>query len=143
MKATIEFNGIMPFVGKNESGQITCFDTSTEHGGSGQYATPMEILLQAAGACSMFDVVSILKKKRKQPGQLKVFVDGVRAEEHPKVYTSVHLRYELYSPDASQEDLDRAVDLSMEKYCSVSATLKQGGCKVTWETTIVKTESAK
>lgn len=131
----------MPFVGKNENGQVTFFDTSTEHGGSGQYATPMEIVLQAAGACSMFDIVSILKKKRKDPGQLKVYVDGARAEEHPKVYTSVHLRYELHSQDASKEDLDRAVELSMEKYCSVSAILKKSGCKVTWETMVVKTET--
>lgn len=141
MKATIEFNGTMPFVGKNEKGQITHFDTSVEHGGSDQYATPMEIVLQAAGACSMFDVVSILRKKRKDPGQLKVSVDGARAEEHPKIYTSVHLKYELHSPDATKEDLDRAVELSMEKYCSVSAILKKSGCKVTWETMIVKTEA--
>lgn len=140
MKATVEFNGAMPFVGKNEKGQVTRFDTSTDHGGTGEYATPMEILLQSVGACSMFDVVSILKKKRKQPDELKVFIDAERAEEHPKVYTSIHLRFELHSPDALPEDLNRAVELSMEKYCSASAILKRSGCKVTWETTIVKTE---
>ncbi|ACF14958.1 OsmC family protein [Chloroherpeton thalassium ATCC 35110] len=136
MKAAIEYNGQMPFIGISERGHVTYYDTSEKHGGTGKHATPMDVLLEAVGACSVFDVVGILTKKRKTITKLNIEIDSVRADEYPKVFTSIHLRYKMQSPDVSQDDLEKAVQLSMDKYCSVSATLKKSGCKVTWETEI-------
>jgi len=138
MKAAVEYNGQMPFVGISERGHTTYYDTSEKHGGTGKHATPMDVLLEAVGACSVFDIVGILTKKRKTVSKLKIAIDSTRAETHPKVFTTIHLRYMMHSPDVSKDDLEKAVQLSMDKYCSVSATLKNSGCKVTWETEIFK-----
>ncbi len=132
MKASISYSGKMPFVGKSERGHITYFDTSPKHGGTGQHATPMDVLLEAVGACSVFDIVGILSKKRKTIEALDIDIDSQRAEDFPKVFTKIQLNYVLKSPNASQDDLEKAIDLSMTKYCSVSATLKRSGCDVTW-----------
>ncbi|MCS6988405.1 MAG: OsmC family protein [Chloroherpetonaceae bacterium] len=136
MKATVVYDGKYPMRGYNERGNETRFEPSPDHGGSGNIATPMEIFLQSAAACSMVDVISILEKKRKRIADLKIFIESERANEHPKVFTKVKFRYELTSPDAELADLEHSVQLSMEKYCSVSATLKRSGCEVTYESAI-------
>jgi putative redox protein len=133
MNATVTYNGAYPMRGTNELGNETLFEPSPEHGGSGKIATPMEIFLQSAAACSMVDVIDILAKKRKHITDLKIFVESERATDHPKVFTKVKLRYELTSPDAELADLERCVELSVGKYCSVSNTLKNSGCEVVTE----------
>lgn len=142
MKATVIYDGKYPMRGYNERGNETLFEPSPDHGGSGNIATPMEIFLQSAAACSMVDVISILEKKRKRVTDLKIFVESERAEEHPKIFTKVKFRYELTSPDAELADLERSVELSMEKYCSVSGTLKKSGCEVTYESVVKRPEPA-
>ena len=127
----------MRIIGSNKKNQETVFDTVAEAGGTDTAATPMEIMLQAMASCSIMDTVSILRKKRRQIGGLNVFVEGTRAEEHPKVFTKVHLIYELKSPDAEMKDLERAVELSQEKYCSASAMFRLSGCQVTTECRLV------
>ncbi|HET7153190.1 MAG TPA: OsmC family protein [Candidatus Kapabacteria bacterium] len=92
--------------------------------------SPMEFLLMALGGCTMMDVVSILQKMRKTIVSFTVELDAKRAEEHPKVFTSATLVYNLVSPDVTDIELRRAVDLSQEKYCSVSAMFKIGGAKL-------------
>lgn len=139
MNATVVYDGTYPMRGYNERGNETLFEPSPDHGGSGNVATPMEIFLQSAAACSMVDVISILQKKRKHIANLKIFIESERSNEHPKVFTKVKFRYELVSPDAELADLERSVELSMEKYCSVSATLKRSGCEVKYES-VVKRE---
>ncbi|MDX2128472.1 MAG: OsmC family protein [Chloroherpetonaceae bacterium] len=136
MKATVSFNGKYPMRGVNESGNETLFEPAPDHGGSGNIATPMEIFLQAAAACSMVDVISIIEKKRKHITDLKIESEAERSEEHPKVFTKIKLRYILTSPDAELADLERAVELSMTKYCSVSGTLKKAGCEVSYESEV-------
>jgi len=88
----------------------------------------MEAVLEALAACSMMDVIGILKKKRKTVVALTASVGADRAESHPKVFTSITISYLLESPDSSLADLEKAVSLSLGTYCSVSAMLKQGGC---------------
>jgi len=142
MKATVSYEGKYPIRGQNERGNETLFDPSPDHSGSGTVATPMEIFLQSAAACSMIDVISILEKKRKHITDLKIFVESERADEHPKVFTKVKFRYELTSPDAEPADLEHAVGLSMEKYCSVSATLKRSGCDMQYESVVKRSMPA-
>lgn len=137
MKVTLRLGGNMRITGVNRKNHETIFDTAPEVGGTDTAATPMEIMLEAMASCSIMDTVSILRKKRKQIDGLEVFVEGTRAEEHPKVFTKVHLIYELKSPDAEMKDLERAVELSQEKYCSASAMFKRSGCEVTTECRLV------
>lgn len=129
MKASIDWKGGMLLEGKNAEGMSTYFDTHHE---SQQYATPMEIMLQAMGSCSVMDVIAILEKKRKTITALQVDIDSERASEHPKVFTAVRLHYTLISPDAQIKDLERSVELSQQTYCSASAMFQKSGCAVSW-----------
>jgi putative redox protein len=133
MKATLKYHNGMYFEAKSDTNQTTFYDSSLDHGGTGKAATPMENLLTSLAACSAMDVVSILEKKRKTINSLTIDIDGLRADEHPRVFTKVHLIYNLSSNDAKIDDLNRAVELSMDKYCSVSAMFKMSGCELTRE----------
>lgn len=129
MKALVEWKGGMVLEGKNAEGMSTFFDS---HHSAQEYATPMEIMLQAMASCSIMDVISILEKKRKTIIALNVEVDSDRAENHPKVFTAVRLKYSLISPDAELKDLERSVELSQHSYCSASAMFQKAGCAVSW-----------
>ena len=133
MKATLRLDRKMRIIGTNSANLETVFDSHPSVGGEDTAATPMEIVLQGMGACSFMDVVSILRKKRKDIRGLNIYLDAERADQHPKVITKVHMIYELESPDSDLKDLERAVELSQEKYCGVSAMFKRSGCDVAWE----------
>ena len=136
MKASVKFDGSMSLIGSNELGHETKFDSHVDNQGHDRAPTPMEIMLQSVGACSMTDVLIVLNKQRKEVGDLIVHIDSERAKEHPRVFTKVHLNYLLISADATQEELEKAVKLSHDTYCSASNILKKSGCEVTWETAV-------
>ena len=138
MHATVTYDRKMPISGINDKGHTTMFDTSVAFSGTDSAASPMETVLEAFGACSMMDIISILRKMRKEPIILEVALDAKRSEEHPKVFTSIHLNYHLESPDCSQDELEKAARLSIEKYCSVAAMLRGSGCNITWATELVR-----
>lgn len=138
MKAELNLDRKMRIIGKDEKGHETIFDTVPAVGGEDTASTPMQIMLQSMAACSFMDVISILRKKRKTVDHLKIDIEGERAKEHPKIFTKVHLKYELTSPDAEMKDLERSIDLSQDKYCGASALFKAAGCEVTHEANIVK-----
>lgn len=133
MKAVLKLDRNMRIIGENSEGLQTIFDTHPNVGGENTAPTPMEVMLQSLGACTFMDVLAILRKKRKQIDDLKIYLEAERAKEHPKVFTKVHLIYELKSPDAEQKDLERVIELSQQTYCSVSAMFKRAGCEVSWE----------
>ena len=135
MKAQLEWKGAFEIEGSNAQGVKTIFDNHNDHQKGG---TPMEIMLQSMAACSVMDILSILQKKRKTIEGLHVDIQSERAEEHPKVFTKVHLVFTLISPDAELKDLERSVELSQTTYCSASAMFQRSGCEVTSEC-IVKT----
>ena len=137
MKVNLQLQEKMRIKGLDSGGHETFFDTVEAHGGDDTAATPMSILLQAMGACSFMDVVSIIKKKRKQVDNLEIEIEAVRADKHPKVLTDVHLKYILTSPDAEMKDLERAIELSQTTYCGASAMFQRSGCKVTTEAVII------
>ncbi|MCX6156172.1 MAG: OsmC family protein [Candidatus Kapabacteria bacterium] len=137
MNVQTRLDGKMRIVGSNSSGYETAFDTLESVGGDNSAATPMEILLQALGACTTMDIVSILRKKRKTVNDLKINIEGNKSENHPKVFQKVHLSFELHSPDAEMKDFERAVELSQTTYCSVAATLKRSGCDVSYSLSII------
>ena len=133
MKQVLELESGMRIIGKNSRGHETAYDTSEQFGGNSSAPTPMEIMLQAVAACSFMDVASIIKKKRKQIDDFKITITGERRDAHPRIFTDVHMLFELTSPDAEFSDLERAISLSKEKYCSVSATVKGAGANVECE----------
>lgn len=136
MKVELKLVGGMKIEGDNGRGHQIYFDTSVEHGGDNSAASPMEVMLQAMAACSFMDVVSILRKKRRTVDAMQIHVQGERADTHPKVFTKVHLIYDLISPDAEMKDLERSIELSQTQYCGASAMFQRSGCEVTWEAKI-------
>jgi putative redox protein len=93
-------------------------------------ASPMEMVLAAAGACSAMDVISILKKKRQKVTGFAVEVAGVRAEEHPMLFTEVDMLYIVRGEGVDPTAVTRAIELSQTKYCSVSIMLQNAGVDV-------------
>lgn len=137
MKVNVRYNKNMSFIGKNETNHETHYDTKSD-GIDPESASPMEILLEAAAACSGIDVVSMMNKRKKTIDSMNIEVTGEKREEHPKIYTKVHMLYTLTSQDIESNELERAISLSHEKYCSVSATLKEAGAEVTYDFEIKK-----
>ncbi|HEV2357783.1 MAG TPA: OsmC family protein [bacterium] len=125
MNATMHWAGGMRFDGTAESGGKVALDARPEHGGTGQGPSPMETLLLALAGCTGMDVVSILGKMRAPLAGLEIHVSGDRAEAHPRVFTRIRLEYVLSGAGLETDQVRRAVDLSQEKYCSVSAMLRQ------------------
>jgi len=123
---------------RSGSGHWHMMDTKEEIGGMNAATTPMEMVLEALGGCTGMDTLSILRKKRTPFSRLEILIDSERAEEHPKVYTKINLHFILHSNGGEKalRDLQKAVMLSNDKYCSVSAMLRST-TKITIETEIV------
>jgi putative redox protein len=123
----IKVNWIDKFLlqAETESGKQVWMDTDLEAGGDDKGPRPMELLLMALGGCTAMDVVLILKKKKADLNHFSIEVDGEKASQHPKYFTKINLNYIFEGKDLKEEDIHQAIELSMEKYCSVSAMLKE------------------
>ncbi|MDA8155035.1 MAG: OsmC family protein [Actinomycetota bacterium] len=124
----VRFEGGMRFVGECEGGNVI-MDAPTQAGGTGG-PTPMNVLLAALGGCTGMDVISILRKKRAEVTGFEMNIEGQRAAEHPKKYTGINIEFVLKGKGLKKEDVERAIELSMDKYCSVKATIEGGASKV-------------
>ncbi|UZX15501.1 OsmC family protein [Thermus sp. PS18] len=107
------------FLGMNEQGDKVMIDGDQPATGP----RPMELLLMALGACTAYDVVDIMKKKKQPLARYRVEVEGIRAETHPKRYTHITVTHIASGPNVTLEALERAAHLSHTKYCSASANL--------------------
>lgn len=85
--------------------------------------SPVEVLLSSLSACGAVDIVLILKKRRKTIQEFTIETTGVRREDAPRRFTDIHCKYIITSPDVSEDELNKVAALSLEKYCSVAATL--------------------
>ncbi len=119
MKNSIKWNDKMSFTGFTPSGHQIHMDASEEVGGENSGARPTELLLNAIAGCTSIDIISILKKMRLHPESFEVEIDGARAEEHPKRFTAIHIRYVL-TGELPEEKVVRAIQLSKDTYCSVA-----------------------
>lgn len=119
MKAKVTWLEGMCFEGLSESGHKVVLDGTNP----GKGASPMEMVLLGAGGCSAIDVVSILEKGRQQITGCEVELDAERAEQAPRVFTAIKLHFIVTGHDLSDKQVARAVQLSMEKYCSVMKML--------------------
>ncbi len=124
MDVVLRWTGGMQFEGSNAVGRTVTMDTHPESGGQDRGPTPMETLLIALAGCTAMDIVPILRKMRAPLEDLTLHVSGKRATEHPKVLTDIHVRYVARGRGLTEEQVEKAVRLSQEKYCSISAMLR-------------------
>ncbi len=124
-RIVLNWKGKFRFEAKTETGLTVNFDAPAKNGGEDTAPTPMETLLASLAACTSFDVVSILKKKRQNISGYSVETEAERTEGPPVVFTRIHIKYIVKGKDISKDAVERAIQLSLEKYCSVGAMLKK------------------
>ena len=107
------------------NGHEIMLDASEKVGGENRGPRPKPLMLAALAGCTGMDVVSILKKMRVEVEDFNVSVEGDLTEEHPKQFSKIHVIYEFKGKDLPMEKLQKAVNLSEERYCGVSATYRQ------------------
>ncbi len=124
MSLNIQWKENMKFIAHTPSGHEVTMDSSVESGGNDTAARPMELLLVSLAGCTAMDVISILKKMKALPDDFHIEIEYERAPEHPKIYTKILLKY-IFKNAPSKAKAEKAVELSQNKYCSVSAMLKK------------------
>lgn len=136
LNAKVKWVDGLQFVGESGTGHAIIMDGDMEVGGKDTGMRPMELLLIGLGGCSGMDMASILQKKKQQVTVIDINVKGEKADTYPKKFTSIDIEFVVSGKDLSEEAVKRAVDLSMEKYCSVKATL-EGTAKINFSYKIV------
>lgn len=136
MKARVKWVEGVSFVAESGSGHAVVVDGAPEAGGRNLGMRPMELVLAGAAACTAFDVVWILKKARQPVTDCRVEAEAERAAEEPHVFTRIHLRYAVAGKGLDAHQVERAVKLSKEKYCSATAMLGKTA-EITFEVAIV------
>ena len=125
--------GDFGFEARDAYGHTARMDSSPETGGQDFGIRPMQMLLMGLGGCSGIDIVSILRKQRQTVDGFRMIIDGEREKgKDPTLWEKVHVVFELkgqIDPDKAK----KACELSLDKYCSVAATLREAHCKITWE----------
>lgn len=112
-------------------------DANEENGGTGQGPRPKPLMLVALAGCTGMDVISILQKMRIELDGFAVRTEGDLTEEHPKHFTKMHIIYEFKGKNLPMDKLEKAIELSQERYCGVSASYKKG-IEITYEIKIVE-----
>ena len=113
------------FVGKTDSNHWITMDGPESFGGSDAGIRPKELLMLSLGGCTGSDVASILGKKKIKLDGFEMNISADVAEEHPQVFTKMHLEYVFYGNNLPEKDIERAIELSLTKYCSVTAMLQK------------------
>jgi len=139
MKARVKWLDNMSFVGESGSGHSIVMDGAPESGGRNLAARPMEMVLLGMGGCTAFDVVMILKKARQPVDDCIVELSAERSEEIPRVFTKIHVHYVVKGSGLSEKQVEKAIHLTAEKYCSVSIMLA-ATAEVTHDFEIIESE---
>ena len=124
MKARVKWLDHMSFVAESGSGHSVVMDGSPEHGGRNLGVRPMEMLLMGLGGCTAFDVILILQKSRQLVEDCEIELSANRSDEIPAVFTEIFVHFKVSGTDLSEKQVERAVKLSAEKYCSASKMLE-------------------
>lgn len=132
MKGRVQLVRGVNFRVTSGSGHTSFTDGPPEHGGQNAGMRPMEMLLLGMGGCTAYDVVEILRKRRREPESLEIEIQAERAEEIPKVFTNIHLKYNVKGAGIRPRELVRAIELSLDKYCSATRMLAKTA-EVTYE----------
>ena len=123
MKTRVTWLEDMTYVAQSPSGHAVVLDGPPELGGHNLGPRPMEMLLMGMGGCTAIDVVNILRKSRQDLRGCEVQLEAERADSDPKVFTAIHVHFILTGKNLSAKHVDRAIQLSSEKYCSASITV--------------------
>ena len=123
MKATVRYAGDDLFIAFSPRGHAQVIETNSHRGSA---ANPVEMLLMALGGCTGVDVVSILKKKREKVTSYHVEVSGELQDEHPRKFEKILVHHVIHGSNLSPKAVERAIELSETKYCSVAAALRPG-----------------
>ena len=137
MKSRLTWTGDRTFLGQTESGHSVVIGTAHKNAPK-PGPSAMELVLMGAGTCSAYDVVSILEKGRQPIEDVLVDLEADRAEEPPKVFTHIHLHFIVKGRGLDPAKVARAIDLSVEKYCSATAMLEKTA-KVTHDFEVIET----
>jgi len=137
MKHTIETNwkGKMQF-DADLDGHVLSMDSTKDGGGEDKGVRPKKLMLASLAGCTGMDVISILQKMRVDVEDFKIEIEADMTEDHPKHYTKMHVIYQFIGKDLDPEKLKKAVDLSQDRYCGVSAAYKKA-MEVTYEIKIL------
>ena len=125
MQVRIKWIEDVAFMGESETGHAVVMDGAPENGGRNIGMRPMEMLLIGMGGCTSFDVVTILKKSRQAVTDCVAEITAERAADVPKVFTKIHVHFVVTGRDLNDKQVQRAVSLSAEKYCSASIMLSK------------------
>ncbi len=123
MQTKVSWAGGVTFVGETSEGHKIVMDGAPEGGGRNLGARPMETLLLGMGGCTAYDVVSILQKARQDVRDCTLEMRAERAEDHPRVFTEIHIHFVVVGRLLSEKQVEKAIKLSAEKYCSASIML--------------------
>lgn len=135
-KTRVQWVGDKTFLGYGSNGHVSVMTG----GNDGPGVSPMQMLLLGLGGCSGVDVVDILKKQRQPLHSLDVILTGERGEEYPKPWTAIHMHYVLVGDQLDPAKVERAINLSVEKYCGAHATLA-GVAKITHDFEVLPIEA--
>ena len=131
-KASVTWQESNAFMGISPSGHQVQIDADKEKG-----ASPMELILLGLGGCASSDVVGILQKARQAVSDVRCELTANRAETIPAVYTDIHMHFVVTGQDIKEKQVEKAITLSAEKYCSASRMLVEGGVTITHDFEII------
>lgn len=123
MRAEVEWQGKMHFVGTGSNDAVVELDAPPAVGGENRGMRPKELLLHSLAGCTGMDVIAILRKMRLEPTLFRVSVSAEMTEEHPRVFTAFHITYTV-GAEIPDEKLEKAINLSQERYCGVTAMFR-------------------
>ncbi len=125
------------FVGKDANGHTVLMDAAVEIGGQNAGIRPMQTLLMGLGGCSGVDIVSILKKQRQYPSSFKMLIEAEREQgKEPSIWKQIKVVFQ-FTGDVDPEKAQKACALSIDKYCSVAATLRAAGATIEWTSEVI------
>lgn len=121
MSVSLRFKSDEEFVAENAAGVENNIDMLPKD--DKKAFSPTEMLLSAVAACAAVDIVSMIKKRRKTFVDLSAVTSGTRRDEHPRKFTKIHVQYTIVSPDLTEQEAERIIDLAVNNYCSVASSL--------------------
>jgi putative redox protein len=139
MQGRVRWLDNVSFLAESGTGHAIVLDGPEESGGRNIGMRPMELLLLGVGGCTSYDVVTILKKSRQAVTDCVAELSAQRADSVPSVFTSIHIHFVVTGRGLKANQVQRAVDLSAEKYCSASLMLRDGGVLMTHDFEILET----
>ena len=125
MDATLTWHDGMKFTATADSNHEIILDSDSSVGGSDQGSRPMELILEGLAGCTAMDVISIMRKKRQNVTRFEVTAHAERADQHPKVFTAIQIKYTFWGKDIDPKAVERSIELSEQTYCPAQAMLSQ------------------